>query len=145
MSQLVHAIGHVKINTTVTEAVVREATEILGLRVTYSDAHQTWLSSNGRAAELVLLRARENATHTIGLEALTVDAVRQAEARVEAAGCRVLSQAEPRLHAGGCDVCNTRGIVFRNPHAHPQRALRTPVSVQWRRAEPDGSPQSADP
>ena len=71
MPHLVHAIGHVKINTTVTETVVREATEILGLQVTYSDERQTWLSSNGRAAELVLLRSHENSTHTIGLEALT--------------------------------------------------------------------------
>jgi hypothetical protein len=51
MPHLVNAIGHVKINTTVTETVVREATEILGLHVTYSDDRQTWLSSNGRAAE----------------------------------------------------------------------------------------------
>ena len=59
MPHLVHAIGHVKINTTMTETVVREATEILGLQVTYSDERQTWLSSNGRAAELVLLRSHE--------------------------------------------------------------------------------------
>ena len=58
MTHLVHAIGHVKINTTATEAVVREATEILGLQVTHSDDRQTWLSSNGRAAELVLLKSR---------------------------------------------------------------------------------------
>ena len=89
MPHLVHAIGHVKINTTVTETVVREATEILGLHVTYSDERQTWLSSNGRAAELVLLRSHENSTHTIGLEALTVEAVREAESRVEGAGCRI--------------------------------------------------------
>ena len=90
MPHLVHAIGHVKINTTVTETVVREATEILGLHVTHSDERQTWLSSNGRAAELVLLRSHENSTHTIGLEALTVEAVREAESRIEGAGCRIL-------------------------------------------------------
>ena len=28
--------------------VVRDATEILGLHITHSDAEQTWLSSNGR-------------------------------------------------------------------------------------------------
>ncbi len=50
MAHLVHAIGHVKVNTTVMDAVVREATEIIGLRITYSDDRQTWLSSNGRAA-----------------------------------------------------------------------------------------------
>ena len=108
MSHLVHAVGHVKINTTATEAVVRDATEILGLQVTYSDDRQTWLSSNGRAAELVLLRSSENATHTIGLEALTVDAVREAASRVEAAGCRILSR-EPSL------ACIAAGVTFATP------------------------------
>ena len=52
MSHLVHALGHIKISTRDIDAVVRDATEILGLHVTHSDARQTWLSSNGRAAEL---------------------------------------------------------------------------------------------
>jgi catechol 2,3-dioxygenase-like lactoylglutathione lyase family enzyme len=108
MQHLVHAVGHVKINTRMTETVAREAIEILGLRVTYSDDRQTWLSSNGRAAELVLLRADENATHTIGLEALTADAVRDAEARVEGAGCRILSR-EPSLR------CTAVGVTFATP------------------------------
>ena len=85
---LVHALGHIKINTTDIDGVVRDATEILGLHVTHSDDRQTWLSSNGRAAELVLVKSDENETHTIGLEALTAEAVREAETRVEAAGCQ---------------------------------------------------------
>jgi len=108
MPDIVHAIGHVKINTTAIETVVREATEILGLQVTYADGRQTWLSSNGRAAELVLLRSQENTTHTIGLEALTVEAVREAESRVEGAGCRVVSR-EPSLS------CMAAGITFATP------------------------------
>lgn len=108
MPHLVHAVGHVKINTTAIEAVVREATEILGLRVTYADEGQTWLASNGRAAELVLLRSHENAVHTIGLEALTVDAVREGESRVEDAGCRILSR-EPSLS------CMAAGVTFATP------------------------------
>lgn len=108
MSHLVHAIGHVKLNTTVTEAVVREATDILGLKVTYSDENQTWLSANGRAAELVLIRSDENSTHTIGLEALTVEAVREAESRVERCGCRILSR-EPSLN------CIAAGVTFATP------------------------------
>jgi catechol 2,3-dioxygenase len=108
MPHLVNAIGHVKINTTATEAVVRDATEILGLQVTHSDDRQTWLSSNGRAAELVLIRAHENATHTIGLEALTVEAVREVESRVEGAGCRILSR-EPSLN------CMVAGVTFATP------------------------------
>src|SRR5262245_48568545 len=90
MAHRVHAIGHLKLNVADPDAVIRDANEILGLRVTHRDAGQTWLSANGRAAELVLLHAGENAAHTIGLEALTVDAVRAAEASVAAAGCRVL-------------------------------------------------------
>jgi catechol 2,3-dioxygenase len=108
MPHLVHALGHVKINTSVTEAVVREATEILGLHVTYADERQTWLSSNGRAAELVLLKADENATHTIGLEALSADAVREAEDRVKEAGCRIVSR-EPSLR------CMAAGVTFATP------------------------------
>jgi catechol 2,3-dioxygenase len=108
MSHLVHALGHIKINTRDIDRVVRDATEILGLHVTHSDARQTWLSSNGRAAELVLVKSDENATHTIGLEALTVEAVREAESRVEAAGCRVLSS-KPSLE------CIKAGVTFATP------------------------------
>jgi catechol 2,3-dioxygenase-like lactoylglutathione lyase family enzyme len=108
MRPLVHAVGHVKINTSLTEAVVREATEILGLHVTYSDDRQTWLSSNGRAAELVLLRFSENSVHTIGLEALTREAVRDAQARIEGTGCRILSR-EPSLD------CMAAGVTFATP------------------------------
>ncbi|MBR0751570.1 glyoxalase [Bradyrhizobium jicamae] len=119
MSHLVNAIGHVKINTTATEAVVREATEILGLHVTYSDERQTWLSSNGRAAELVLLRSAENSTHTIGLEALTGQAVREAESRVEDAGCRILTR-EPSLK------CIAAGVTFATPEGL-RFEIHTPV------------------
>src|SRR6201996_1276809 len=96
MSHLVYSLGHIKINTPDIDAVVRDATEILGLHVTHSNDQHTWLSSNGRAAELVLVKSPENSCHTVGLEALTVEAVREAETRIEAAGCRVLTN-EPSL------------------------------------------------
>lgn len=108
MTHLVHAIGHLKINTRVADAVVREATEILGLHVTHADQKETWLSANGRAAELVLVRADEDAVHTIGLEALSVEAVREAGARVEDAGCRLVSR-QPSLD------CMAAGITFVTP------------------------------
>jgi catechol 2,3-dioxygenase-like lactoylglutathione lyase family enzyme len=108
MPHIVHAVGHLKINVADPEAVVRDATEILGLRVTYRDQGQTWLSSNGRQVELVLLHAGENATHTIGLEALTTEGVRLAASRVAAAGCRVLST-EPSLD------CMAAGVTFATP------------------------------
>ncbi|WP_027520560.1 VOC family protein [Bradyrhizobium sp. Ec3.3] len=108
MPPIVHAVGHVKINTTATDAVVRDATEILGLHVTHSDARETWLSSNGRAAELVLLRSDENSAHTIGLEVLTTDALREVESRIESAGCRILSR-QPSLS------CFAAGVSFATP------------------------------
>ncbi|MCQ4159037.1 VOC family protein [Roseomonas sp. GC11] len=95
------------------DAVIAEATDILGLHVTRREVGQTWLSSNGRAVELVLLHAAENAAHTVGLEALTVDAVRAAEARVAAAGCRILST-EPSLEgvAAGVTFATPEGLRF---------------------------------
>jgi len=113
MAHLVHAIGHVKINTSAIDTVVRETTEILGLQVTHADERQTWLSCNGRAAELVLLRSSESSAHTIGLEALTVDAVRAAELRIEEVGCRILSR-EPSLGcvAAGVTFATSEGLRF---------------------------------
>jgi catechol 2,3-dioxygenase len=105
---IVHAIGHIKVNVADPDAVVRDATEILGLRVTHSGANQTWLSSNGRAAEIVLNHAKDNAAHTIGLEALTAEAVDEARNRVEGAGCRVLSNT-PSLD------CMAAGVTFATP------------------------------
>jgi catechol 2,3-dioxygenase-like lactoylglutathione lyase family enzyme len=132
MAHLVHAVGHVKINTTVTDAVVREASEILGLRVAHSDQRQAWLSSNGRSAELVLLQSDENSAHTIGLEALTIEAVRAAESRIEAAGCRVLS-CEPSLN------CMTAGVTFATPEGL-RFEIHTPIrdAINQRRHPTNG-------
>ncbi len=96
MAHLVHALGHVKINTNNINDMIRDSTDILGLRVTRQKEGEVWLSSNGRAAELVLVEADENSTHTIGLEALTPEAVRAAASRVAEAGCTILSE-EPSL------------------------------------------------
>jgi catechol 2,3-dioxygenase-like lactoylglutathione lyase family enzyme len=119
MTHVVHAIGHLKLNVTDPDAVSHDATEILGLRVTYRDAGQTWLSSNGRKVELVLLHAKENSAHTIGLEALTVEAVRAAAGRVTAAGCRVLS-AHPSLD------CMVAGVTFATPEGL-RLEIHTPI------------------
>src|SRR5262249_43610069 len=108
MTYLVHAIGHIEINVTDPAAVIRDATEILGLHVTHRAADETWLSSNGRAAELVLRRGGENSTHLIGLEALTADAVREAARRVESAGCRIES-VTPSLG------CASEAVTFTTP------------------------------
>ena len=105
---VVHALGHIKLNVTDPSAVIRDATEILGLRVTHADSDQTWLSSNGRAVEVVLNHSSNNAAHTIGLEALTAHAVDEARDRIEGAGCRTISN-EPSLD------CIAAGVTFATP------------------------------
>lgn len=113
MAHIVHAVGHLKVAVADPEAVIRDATEILGLHVTHRAPNETWLSSNGRAAELILLHAAENASHTIGLEALTVEAVRAAESRVAQAGCRILSvTASLPCMAAGVTFATPEGLRF---------------------------------
>lgn len=119
MTHLVHAVGHIKINTDRIEDAVRDATDILGLRITRRTADQVWLSANGRAAELILVNATENSTHTIGLEALTAEAVREAASRVETAGCRILSQ-QPSID------CADAGVTFATPEGL-RFEIHTPV------------------
>ena len=108
MTPIVHAAGHVKINTDRMADCLRDATDILGLHVTHEGEGRIWLSANGRAAELVLVEADANAANTLGFEALSVDAVRAAEAQVEAAGCTLVS-AEPSL------PCFAAGVTFDTP------------------------------
>lgn len=97
-----------KLNTSNLEAMVRDSTDILGLRVTRETGSEVWLSANGRAAELVLIAADENSAHTIGLEALSVDLVAEAADRIEAAGCRIVSN-EPSLD------CVEAAVTFTTP------------------------------
>jgi len=108
MKQLVFAMGHVKLNTTDVEALVKDSTDVLGLRVTQRTDTEVWLSSNGRAAEMVVVKAEENSFHTIGLEALTPEDVAEAKSNVEGAGCRILSD-EPSL------ACMAAGVTFATP------------------------------
>lgn len=119
MAHLVHALGHIKINTNRIEDVVRDSTDILGLRVTHRTPAEVWLSANGRAAELVLVAANENSTHTIGFEALSVDAVNQAASQVSAAGCTIVSS-QPSLD------CCAAGVSFKTPQGL-RFEIHTPV------------------
>lgn len=119
MTFIVHAVGHIAINTTNVAGVVKDATEILGLHVTHRSPGETWLSSNGRSVELVLREASENSTYRIGLEALTADAVREAASRVEAAGCRVEST-RPSL------PCVAEGVTFTTPEGF-RFEIHTPI------------------
>ncbi len=108
MTFLVHAVGHIQIDVIDMAAVVKNATEILGLRVTHADAGQTWLSSNGRAVEVVFHKAARNAARVVGCEVLTADGVREASTRVESAGCRIVST-RPSL------PCIEESVTFATP------------------------------
>ncbi|MDK4740249.1 VOC family protein [Rhizobium sp. CNPSo 3464] len=116
---IAHAVGHMKVNVSDPDAVIRDSTEILGLRVTHRDEGQTWLSSNGRAAELVLIHNDENSAHTIGLEALHVDDVEEAASRIEGTGCRIVSR-EPSLS------CMDKSVTFVTPESL-RFEIHTPV------------------
>ncbi|MEJ8476122.1 VOC family protein [Roseibium algae] len=120
MSYLVNSIGHVQLNVTDVDALVKESTDILGLHVTRATDETVWLSSSGRQAELVLHRADENSVRSIGFDALSADAVKEATSRVEAAGCRLASQ-EPTLD------CCTGGMVFVTPQGHTIE-VHTPIA-----------------
>lgn len=111
MHYLVNAIGHVQLNVVDIDAHVRESTQILGLHVTRQDQNTVWLSSNGRAAELVLHKSHENSVRSLGFEAMSAEAVAQAASRIDAAGCRVLSDT-PSL-----DCCEA-GVTFATPEGH---------------------------
>jgi catechol 2,3-dioxygenase-like lactoylglutathione lyase family enzyme/predicted enzyme related to lactoylglutathione lyase len=108
MRHLVFAAGHVKMNARDMDAVVHDATEILGLRVTRTSKKETWLSSNGRMVELVIRQSDENSCHTIGLEALTVEDVEEVASRIDGAGCRILSRSP------SFDCCDA-GVTFATP------------------------------
>lgn len=108
MAHFVHAIGHMKVNVRDPDAVAKDATEVLGLRVTHRDDNQTWLSSNGREAELVLVHSDENSAHTIGLETLWASDVDEAASRIEGAGCKIVST-EPSLS------CIDKSVTFVMP------------------------------
>jgi catechol 2,3-dioxygenase len=120
LSYLVNAIGHIQLNVTVMDELVSEATDILGLHVTRRTDNQTWLSSNGRQAELVLHKAAENSVRSIGFEAVSTAAVAEAASRVADAGCRLISE-KPTLD------CCAAGIVFVTPQGHTFE-IHTPIA-----------------
>ncbi|TMV91792.1 glyoxalase [Thioclava sp. BHET1] len=108
MAQLVHALGHLKVNATDVAALVRDSSEILGLHVTHETPNEVWLSANGRAAELVVIEGSKSAAHTIGLETLTEAEVAEAKTRIETVGCKIVSD-EPSMN------CMDAGVTFTTP------------------------------
>lgn len=121
MGYLVNSMGHVQLNVTDVDALVRESRDILGLRVTREAPGCVWLSSNGRMAELVLHESTENSVRSIGFEAVSEAAVSEAARRVAGAGCALVSE-EPSL-----DCCVT-GMQFATPQGHLLE-LHSPVAT----------------
>ena len=113
MSHLVHSIGHVKINTSVADAVVKEATEILGLRVSHSDGQQTWLSSNGRARRIgaTAIKRKRNAHNRAG----SANGRRRSRGRIASRESRLsysVRRPQHAMHGSGRNLCDTRGAPF---------------------------------
>lgn len=120
MSYLVNALGHVQLNVIDVDALVKESTSVLGLHVTQQTEDCVWLSSNGRAAELVLHKSNENSVRSIGFEAVSPEAVTEAASRVGAVDCRLLG-AEPSLS------CCEAGMSFVTPQGHTFE-IHTPIA-----------------
>lgn len=111
MSYLVNGIGHVQLNVVDKAALVRESTEILGLRETHLSSDMAWLTASSRQVELALHATDENAVRLLGFEAISVAAVAEAAGRIDAAGCVILSE-EPSLD------CFAAGVTFKTPDGH---------------------------
>lgn len=122
MSYLVNSLGHVQLNVVDVDALVRESCDILGLRVTRETDKCVWLSSNGRMAELVLHEAGENSIRSLGFEAVSEAAVAEAAARVEPAGCQLVST------EASLDCCVT-GMSYVTPQGH-KFELHAPVATE---------------
>src|SRR4051794_21176286 len=122
MSYLVNSVGHVQLDVSDMPAAVRDATDILGLHVTRAEARQTWLSSNGRKAELVLHSADANVVRCVAFEAVSPEAVQEVSRRVPQEGCRLLSR------KATLDCC-AAGVVFATPHGHTFE-VHTPIPDQ---------------
>lgn len=122
MPYLVNSVGHVALDVADLSAAVRDATDILGLHVTHANPRETWLSSNGRKAELVLRAADANAVRCVAFEAVSADAVHEVARRAPQQGCRVLS---PRATLDCCAA----GVVFATPHGH-MLEVHTPIPDQ---------------
>jgi catechol 2,3-dioxygenase len=92
---LVHALGLMNFEVNDLGAAVKEATDIIGLRLVHQADGLAVLTSNARRAELVYRQAANTAparVASIGLQAYDAAAVEKAADRAEAAGWRLLSK-----------------------------------------------------
>ena len=92
MTPLVTRQSYMALNVEDLDASVRDAEDVLGLRVVDRHDGKAILTATGRRAELMLHQAPANAARAVGLEAHDADAVEAAASRAAAAGLTVLSR-----------------------------------------------------
>ncbi|MGN7861082.1 VOC family protein [Microbacterium sp. 22303] len=89
---LISSLGYVSLRTTDLDAVIRNATEILGLHEVESTRQKTFLSAQANHHEIVYTRSDENSVDHIGLVAQSRQALAQIRENVARAGYRVVSE-----------------------------------------------------
>ena len=89
---LISEMGHVAIQTTDIEGSIRDATQLLGLRVTEQGGREAYLAAADVHHELVYVDSDENGIHALGLVARDGDALREIRRRVERENLQVLSE-----------------------------------------------------
>ncbi|MCD1144228.1 VOC family protein [Kocuria sp. LUK] len=110
---LISEMGHVGIQTTDVEASVRDATELLGLRVTEQAGDAVYLAAGDVHHELVYRESDVNGVDSLGLVARDGDALKAVRRRVEDENLEVLAD-RPRT-AGvedGFSFVGPEGWVF---------------------------------
>ena len=88
---LISEMGHVGIQTTDVEASVRDATQLLGLRVTERAGDAVYLAAGDVHHELVYRESDVNGVDSLGLVARDGDALRTVRRRVEDENLEVLT------------------------------------------------------
>ncbi|MFK4296588.1 catechol 2,3-dioxygenase [Arthrobacter sp. GAS37] len=107
-SGVIIAMGTVAIRTTDLEASVRDATDLLGLRVNERLPDRVYLSAAGVHHELVYIQSDANAVDAFGLVARDDEALAEIRRRVDDAGYPIVSDVP--LEAG-----IDRGFAFEGP------------------------------
>lgn len=111
MRPLVQRMGHVTLGAVDVEAAASDASSMLGLRVADSSSAQVLLSSNQRAAEMILKPAAQSEIQICGLEAISTDAIDAVRKRCMDAGLKVLSD-QPSL------PCIEKSVTFSTSEGH---------------------------
>lgn len=89
---LISSLGYVSMRTTDLDAVMRNATEILGLHEVETTRQKTFLSAQANHHEIVYTRSDENSVDHIGLVAQTRQALGQIRENVARGGYRIVSE-----------------------------------------------------